>query len=508
MEEDIKLTPEELAALRQQLKRETKSKQTEALVEEDANKEAEGAEVEEEVVETKSIEVHIAEDKMSATVNLSSPSYGEQYTVPEVMKALRSVGVISGIQTTVIMDIINLGMFDEDTEVAQGTPETEGVEGYYEYLVDMEKRKQPDIREDGTVDYASMCRLTNVAAGDKIAVYHPAIQGTKGINVLGKELIPKFVKDRQPLRGKYIEKNEENEYFATIDGKISMSDNNVEILSVYEINEDLDMTKGTIEFYGDMIVNGNVEAGVVIRAGRNITINGTVSGALIYAKGDVTITGGFLGGTKGKISSMGNVYCEFIEHGTIEAHGDIRANSSMNSVLDADGKIYLEGSRGIVIGGRIHGLRGVDIRTSGTIVEPKTFIHAGFSVMDYQKFAKLTHKENKINNRLAEAVGEMTELLKIGRERGVNQKQKDRIFELNEEKDAAYQTLDEIARDKRVLGDKMAMAAGAQIIVRGDVFPNTTIGIETSTLLIAREETYVRYVCKNDQIERKSVPKS
>ncbi len=510
MEEELKLTADELAALRQQLKREAKTKIVDFFEDEDTEEKVDATEEaeEEEEVDSKSVEVTVSEDKMSASIFLSYPAYGETYTVPEIMRELRSKGVISGIQTKVIMDSIQLGMYEEEIEVAVGTPETEGTEGYFEYLIDMEKRKQPDIREDGTVDYASMCRLTNVAAGDKIAVYHPAIQGTKGINVQGKPLTPKFVKDKPPLRGKYIEKNDDNEYFATIDGKISMSDNNVEILSVYEINEDLDMTKGTIEFYGDMIVNGNVESGVVIRAGRNITINGTVSGALIYSKGDVTITGGFIGGSKGKISSMGNVFCDFIEHGSVEAHGDIRANSSVNSTLEADGKVYLDGSRGVAIGGRIHGLRGVELRNCGTEVEPKTFIHAGFSVMDYQKFAKLNHRENKINTQLANAVSEMTTLLKIGRERGVNQKQKDRIFALNEEKDAAYQTLDEIARDKKTLGDKMAMAANAAIIVRGDIFPNSTIGIETSTLLIKeKKETFVRFVCKDEQIERRSVPK-
>lgn len=508
-EQDNKLSAEELAELRRQLKKEAekaKAKEPEEIVDEIIENDGEPTE-EEDIEELKHVDVVISEDRMTAYAVLMTPKRSARYTIPEVVAELRANKVVLGIQTNAIMEMINLGMYEEEVEVAKGKPETPGTEGYYEYLIDMEKRTKPEIHEDGTVDYTVMNRLVNVNEGDKIAIYHPAIQGTKGFDVCGKELAPKFVRDLPPLRGKYVRKTDDNEFFATMSGKISRSDNNIEILNVYEINEDLDPTKGVLEFYGDIIINGNVEDGVVIRAGRNLTINGTVSSARIQAGGDVVLSNGIQGYEGGKITTRGNVYASFVEYATIEARGDVHANYLLNSTVKSDGIVYVEGTKGSVIGGYVHGLKGVELIDAGNITEPRNFIHAGFSVEEYRKFAKLKKKEEDLNAALAMAVAEMTGLLRIGKERGVTQAQKDRIFELNEQKDAANATLDQISIEKKELGEKIGKGANASIIARGTLYRNTTISIETAVLNILEEESYVRFLAKDNEVIRRPVPK-
>lgn len=499
MSEAQKLSAEELAQLRQQLKREAKIQET-IIPAGDTEGDAEG-----EKQDSKYVTVYISDDAMSASIVLSTPLGNELYSVPEVVHALRENGVVLGLNTQAIMDAINLGMYEEEIEAATGKAVVQGEEGYYEFLVDMEARKTSLIREDGTVDYSSVGKLTNIAKGDKIAVYHPATQGSAGYSVLGAEIPPKYAKDLPRLRGKYIEMNSEFEYFATIDGKISLRDYNVEILNIYEINDDIDLTKGVVEFYGDMIINGNVETGAVIRAGRNLTITGTVGNAKIFAGGDIMLTRGIQGAEKAKISCRGDLYADFIEYANIEVNGDIHANYIMNSNVKAKGRVSVEGSKGAIIGGYVHGLMGVELQNSGNISEPKTTIHAGFSIEDYNKFASLTQKEKEINSELAEAVAEMSDLLKIGRERGVNKAQKERIFELNEKKDASYAELDGISAEKKELGEQMAKAAGADIIAHGDLYRNTMICIDASILAIVDQEACVRFICRNDIIERKTV---
>ncbi len=499
MPENKKLTPEELAKLREQLKREAASLKVEKPSDPaaaDAN-----APVKEEKKETKTITVEIAEDRMKATVRLAFPSGDEKYTVPEVIGALRANRVVLGIRTEAIMEMINLGHFEEDVVVAEGKEPELGEEGYYEFTLDMDKREEPDIREDGTVDYTSMNRLCNVAEGDRIAVYHPAIQGKAGFDVCGAEKIPKPMRDQPPLRSKHIRYDEQTlEYFATMAGKISRSGNNIEILSVHEINDNLDLTYGTVEFYGDIVINGNVEAGAVIRAGRNVTINGTVASGKVFAGGDVVLSKGAQG--QSRISARGNIYAEFLEFSDVEAVGEIHANYLLNANVKSSQRVYLDGKKGSVIGGYTHGLQGVEVRSVGNYTEPKSQVHAGFAEEDYQKYNALNEKEEKINNELAEIIAEMTELLKASKERGATQKQKDRIFELNAKKDGSYATLDDIRGDKKILAQKMAQGNNAFVEVRQDACRNTTIGIDDLQLFLQKEESCTRYIRRNGMIER------
>lgn len=499
MGEEGRLSPEELAELRKQLKNEASSEKKESSISGDESKEAE------EISDNKVITVSISEDMMKATVRLAMPRGNATYVVPEIMAELRNKRVISGIQTETVMNMVSLGVYEEDIVVAEGKDVVQGTEGYYEFLIDMEKKTSPDIREDGSADYASMTRLINVAKGDKIAIYHPAVQGQKGYNVCGGELLPKYAKDLTPLRGKHIERNDDNEYFATSDGKISRNDYNIEILDVYEINEDLDFTRGTIEFYGDMIVNGNVEAGVVIRAGRNLTINGTVGSAKIFAGGDVILSQGIQGNDKGMISARGSVFSDFVEHATIESKSDIHANYFMNSKISAAGKVIADGLRGLILGGEVHGLMGVEVKNIGNVSEPISLVHAGFSLSDYERFANLSKKEKEINDNLAKVILEMSELLRVGRERGINQEQKNRIFELKRIKDEANLDIDRIISDKKELGEMMAISAGAYVAVKGTVYRNTTISVGVAKLFIDKNESFTKFISKNDLIEKRAM---
>lgn len=517
MEEMRKLSAEELKELREQLKNESKARGVEipeegSMIGPDGEPLPEGnLPVEEEIVEdpdTKSINVTVADDLMSATVFLSVPADDELYSVEEIVDALRSQHVVMGIQTDVLMDATLMRKYEEEIPAAVGKDITPGVDGYIEFIVDMNVRKTPEIREDGTCDYTVVGKLTNVAAGDLIAVMHSPVQGEPGYNVVGGELQPKFAKEAQPLRGKYIEFNQETgEYCATIDGKISLQGNNVEILSVHEINHDLDTTTGTTEFYGDMIVNGNVEDGATIRAGRNVTINGTVSGGQIFAGGDVILTKGINGGGKGKISTRGSVFAEFIEYARIDAVNDVHANYILNSDVRAQNFVYADGTRGAVIGGRVSGLKGVEIKTSGNVSEPKTYIHAGFSEEDYQKYAALDKKEKEVNTGLARAVTEMSELLRTAQIRGVSPEQKQRIYELNQIKDQCNATLEEISFSKKELSKKMAAGANATITVHNCLYRNSIITIDTSMLTILVEEAGSRFICKNEEIVRRTIPR-
>ena len=445
----------------------------------------------------------IADDKMSATVCLANPGDEEQYTVPEIIATLRANRVVLGLKTDIVVGMVSGGLYDEDITVAEGKESVAGIEGYYEWFIDLEKKDKPEINEDGSVDYTSMNKLVSISEGELIAKYHPAVQGEKGFDICGGERVPRIVKEQPKLRGKYIQYNEDTmEYTATLAGKISRNGFNIEILSVHEVDDDLDNTYGNIEFYGDIVVNGNVDTGATIRAGRNVTINGVVAGGRVFAGGDVVLAKGAK--SKSKVSARGDVFADFIEYATVDASGDIRANYIMNSEVRSSKKVLVDGSKASVVGGYTHGLSGVELRESGNYTEPRTELHAGFAPEDYQQFDILLKKETATNDELKEIIAEISDLLVDARDNGATPEKKDRIYELNVKKEAAYTTLDELGKEKKELVAKMEAGTNAYIEIKGDIYRNTRIYIDAAKLLIDKEESCVRFINKNDRIERRT----
>ncbi len=454
--------------------------------------------------------VTISEDLMSASVILKCVDNNIEFTIEDIIGELRKNKVVIGYKMDELSKLVQEKQYDIETVVAEGKPVIQGEDGYYDFFFDINEKKTPVIREDGTVDYSAMGKLTNVQEGDLLARYIPSKPGKNGYTVTGAELIPKHIKDLSVLRGKNIERNEEtNEYFAKTAGKISYSNGNIEILTVHEIQGDVDLITGTVEFYGDIVVSGNVEAGVMIRAGRNVTIEGTVSGARIFAGGDIILKKGIQGGGKGKISARGSVFADFIEYTTVDAMVDVNANSIINSTVNVAGEIILKGKRGSLIGGYTHGLKGITISNSGNISETKTFIHAGFKEEDYQKTAQLLKEEQTLKKEVDTIIVTMTKMLQLRKlhPEKFTKQHKALLLQLNSQKDNAYHRVDQIAKEKEELAKRMATGKNASITIKGDVHIGTTISIDVVQLAITRDESYVRFVCRNSEIERVTIPR-
>lgn len=431
----------------------------------------------------KGLHLRITKDEMEAWLYLDPPAPGVEYTKEAVMDYLRQNKVLEGIISSNIGAMIKKKVYGREIKVAAGKPQRDGVNGKYEYFfTPSDLSKAPAVREDGSVDYTSMRALQNVHAGDQIALYHPAVAGENGRTITGRELRAAVSKDLVPLSGKGVIRDNDNPnlYLATMDGKIQILDKKVDIQSVHEVPGDVDMLTGKVEFFGDIIVEGNVSSGVLIRAGRNLTINGTVEGCTLFAGGDILLKRGVQGSGKGKITAKGSVFAEFIEYADVTAERDIQANIVLNSNLKAEGKIMVNGKRGSIIGGNVHGLCGVEAQTLGNDVEVKTSVHCGILPDDFVKLKDLIRRDQELRAELAEIVEEMTALIKQRRKMNSEQamsRADKTLKQLNEKKDQFFAQLDDIKVDKERLSEVYENGKDASIVIRGKVNRNAIIGI-------------------------------
>lgn len=485
-----KLTAQELDELREQLK-----------AEQDKTRQAS---------ERQSLEaprlltVTISEDKMLACVNAQDPGPGEVYTKEEIMTRLRKNNIVRGIDETAVDRIVAGLCYGQDVPVANGQPLKQGKDGSFELFFQNHTPKEPVIREDGTADYSAMGRLENISVGDVVARYYPAEAGEKGYTVTGAELVPRMTRDIPPLRGKNIFRNDETgEYTATAAGKISYTAGNIEILTLHEIHGDVDLITGTVEFYGDIVIYGNVESGVMIRAGRNLTVTGTVGPARLFAGGDIVLEKGIQGGEKGTVSARGNVFAEFVEYARVDAGMDVSAGSIINSMVKAGGNVILKGKRASIMGGNVHALHSISAKSVGGVSEMRTILHTGFSEEDYRAFAELVSREKMQKQIAGRLIERMTELLQARKEGRIvlNSCQKQELFDMNEQKNKIYEQIDTIAAEKEKLAKKMKEGENSWISVTDRVYRGTIICIDVVKLPVMSEQTYVRYICQNDVIE-------
>lgn len=447
----------------------------------------------------------VSDDSMQAWLYLQEPlKEGMEYSTENILAYMKEQKIVYGIKEEEINSILLRHLYNQEVPVASGDPMKEGQNGYYEYKFSPESHKSPKILEDGSVDYTSMHMLQNVREGDVLAIYHHAVQGQDGKDVYGTLLKPAVAKELRPIRGRNIS-NQENPdiYVSLIDGKVEMKEDRIDIQNTHEIQGNVDLIIGKIEFFGDIVINGNVEAGVVLRAGRNIVIRGNVESAVLYAGGDVILERGMQGGQKGKISARGDVFAEFLEHCTVEAGGDVKANAIMSSSVSAGGTVTLTGNRGRIIGGYVHGMKGISAVSIGNMSEIHTIVHSGYEPKTYEDFLKLSKEEDDVSAALKDVVEKMAEIIKNHQKNpkiNVTAK-RESLMILNKKKDELFARLDEVRSDLAFTRELLQKGRGSIIEVNGPIYRGVIVCIENLKMPVEDMTEFMRYENKGGMIE-------
>lgn len=320
------------------------------------------------------VEVKIGNKGMTAEVKVT-PEQGEVIDEKYVKQMLQLEGVQAGIQSSVLKYIVDNKVYGKFVPVAAGKEAVDGVDGYYDFhFVTTNNNKAPRIKEDGSVDYTMA--ITNVNKDDLVAEYHPRTTGTYGYNVFATVLPPKMGKDKVALRYNGV-RQEENKYYADKSGLITMKDNTLLILDVLEIKGDVDQTVGDLEFNGDIQIHGSILTNMTVKAHGSIMVDGVVESAFVKAEKDIFVAKGIHGKGKGRVEAAGNVCATFISHSFVYAGGDVRIDYSVGSEIEADGKVLAEGDHGLIAGGTVSAVKGVEAISLGNNAELDTAIYAG-----------------------------------------------------------------------------------------------------------------------------------
>lgn len=437
--------------------------------------------------------VRIDDDDMRAFLCIQEELKNDYNNEAVIYQFLKEKGVNYGIIEENLKELLEKQLYNHEIVIAQGLQPENGVDGYYEYKFNLDFSKKPKIRPDGTVDYWSIKMVETVEEGQVIAIYHKAYQGKDGMNVKGKIVLAKRGRDQVPLRGKGFERSEDGSiYTALIDGKIEMMNGRITILPVYEINGDVDLSVGNIDFRGDVIIHGGVCTGVSIKATGTVTIDGIVEGAQIEAGKDVVLRSGVMGASRASITSRGNITAKFFEYTRVHANGSIQADVFLNCKVTCGGSIILDGKKASIVGGDVWAIERISVHTLGSDGEVKTKVRIGNDAAVVRRIGILKSK--------IEVEEENLRKIEEGLKMLGDVKNDPRRTELLRVKIRDSALLSDDTAELEKLENQVERARGGNIAVKGKVYPGVSVEMDDLRVQVKEEQENLEFVKNQDKI--------
>ena len=444
----------------------------------------------------------IPDDKMICFLRLPLRTDGMVYTEQILTKFLEKCGIIFGINRDVLQRIEKDFHPMEKYPVAVGKEVLHGTNGFYDYFFDPEGRNEPKILKDGTADLTDVGNLQQVKVGDKIAFYHRATRGIDGYDVYGNYIKAIPGKETPILKGNgFMIMNDRVTYVATVTGAISMVDGKVDIKKLMVVQE-VKITDKKIKYDGSIYVVGNVNSGSIIEATGDVVVGGHMESSDITAGGRVIIKGGVTAPIRGSVTAGGDVTAKYFEGSTISGE-NITANYFINCKIDSRGYIKTLGRVGMLYGGTVNSLYGIEVAQLGNKTGVKTIVNIGVNsniLTQYNNIQKALTRENeqyevlnKEKERLKEFGGGNRELMqwKVKINAAVTSKEI-RIKELLAEQSALQAEIDK--------------GNGASAVVTECAFANTVLIISGVIYRISEDrKTYDKLTFRTDPLKEKIV---
>ncbi len=445
-------------------------------------------------------EISISEDKMSAKMKLTLHDEGSQWTVEELKNLIISKNVKTGIMESSICDVLENEIYDIAIEVARGKESVPGKDGYYIYHVAMpEVEATPKELEDGTVEYVKTASHTVVDEGDLLAEYVPATNGEYGYTVDNTMLPPKRGKDLPRLKGKGF-RIEENQYIAATHGMVEITERGFRITNLLEVNGNVDINYGHIDFDGDVNIRGDVKSGMNVKATGNVEITGHVGNCQIEAGKNIIVHNGMQGKFAGKLVAGGDIECKFFENSQAVAKGNINVRSVMNSQLEAEGKVVVEGKDSVVLGGSVHAVQGVELSEAGNETEIETLLVAGALPDTLKRDVELSGLIKKVEgevdllDRSAKVLERMTNT-NITKETNVRRMKIIQAKVIKSAELKKYQ-MEKVRSEALIQSGK-----DANIVVQKVIFPGCRVEIAGVGVEVRQEMKHVKFVLRDGIIE-------
>ena len=354
----------------------------------------------------------VSANKLKAYIRIELLDKSEEVEIScdEIFEYLKEQEITYGILENDIIEFCKNKEYSKELIAAGGKEPVNGKDAEIIYNFDISNEKKFAEGDDGTIDFRNLNNVTNVKKDTVLCYIVPAAEGEDGIDVYGNPISYKKGRDISFNYGKNTYISEDGlQLLASTDGCVEFKNNKVYVEDVYKVNN-VDNSTGNIDFVGSVIINGDVKEGFSVTAAGDIKIRGMVEGAYIKSDGDVVISKGMNGMSKGSIYAKGNITSKYIENATIVSEKNIYAEALINSNVKAGDSIIIKGLISSIIGGTTAAKNKIYAKTIGNKTNPETNII--IDLTEYIEEQKKIEKKIRMNRRLKEELSEKNNKIK------------------------------------------------------------------------------------------------
>lgn len=327
------------------------------------------------------IRSRMSKDEMQAFIRVIPPKNGgKTMSKEDVMAELNRLNVVYGINEQSVQRAVDLTQAGEEVLVASGYVMEPGQNAQLEYKFRKSDMViQPKELADGRVDFYNLDLVENVITGEVLVTKKPLTNGVEGKTVTGKVIPTKPGKDITIKAGKNTELIDNNTtLIATINGHVVDQNGKISVLPIYEVPGDVNLSTGNVDFVGNVVVNGNITEGFIVKSQGDVEVRGSISGGSVLAQGHLQVKNGIQGMGKGIINVEGNIFTKFIENGTVVAKGDVIVGEAiMHSKVSAGGNVMVGGRKGVIVGGLVRAGQEITAKIIGSNLSTNTELEAG-----------------------------------------------------------------------------------------------------------------------------------
>ena len=423
---------------------------------------------------------------------------GNIVTEDDIYKALKKRGIVNGIKRGAITEMIRKRRMNEKILIAEGTPAEDGKNGWFEFFVRLDLPRIPAPLPDGGVDYVNIEAFEMVDEGEKIAVYHPAEKGKDGENVFGEVIHANEGAEKKPLKGKgFTIAPDGVTYLSNMNGKFEYVNGQIIISNMIIVREDVTAVTGKLEVDGSVYVIGSVYSGGYMSATGDIIGEHNVEACKLVAGGNVMIKKGSCSKNDCFIEAGGEVSGSFFEAANIDAGSNIRANYIMNSNINTMEKVFVSGSKGMLLGGRTRAVKGVDTYNLGNKSHIKTVLEVGKNALYNRQQAMFERKREQILDELMMLEDRWNSILQT------LPPDKEDAEELIKKLNAAIVAKDHELADLDAEVSKLANMTDQDmkaVIVRGNAYEGSIVEISTIRYILPSHVSRIVFKLRNKSV--------
>lgn len=443
------------------------------------------------------VEISVDPNYTTAFMSITAPENGGMdMTFEKAMSAIESKNISFGINENAVRDAVENKRYGDNICIARWTAPVDGKDGEIHYLFKTETNIAPVEDEHGVVDFKDLGLVRNITKGTVIATITLPTTGSPGKDIAGKTILQHEGVPAKINLGAGTAMAGETEIIAAIDGNLRYSNNAFCVDEQLVINGDVDTSSGNIDFIGSVIIKGSVFEGFKVTSKKDITINGSVTGAELIADGSISVRIGSINST---INCKGDVKLGFCENSKITADGNVESQSFVGGTVFA-GKNIIAGGKGIMVGGKYTALDSIEASIIGSESYAKTVITLGNNALLSEERDTLTRENAEMEDKseqLLKILNTISELAKQGKLSPEREQLK---------MDAVRSRLkmqQEIKRNtKRIaeIDQSLELSQNLSVICKRSIYPGVTLRINAYVMTVNQPNARCKATIGNGEI--------